>query len=123
MFEDILKKKGDLEYPTQYVLLGQTYSLKGKYNKAIKAYQKCLRIKPSSPKAQLYIANAWAKKGAVYSSRYRRKKAKCFFNALKHYNRARSLSPQGIIGECAGRKIKETRARISDLTGGEIDDD
>ncbi|MBD3379812.1 MAG: tetratricopeptide repeat protein [Candidatus Omnitrophica bacterium] len=107
MWEDILRKKDDLEYPTQYVLLGQTYLLKGNFNKAIRAYQKALRLEPERPKAQLFLANAWFKKAVNSRNATKKEREKCLYKALVHYNKANTLSPRSIIGEWARKQIRE----------------
>ena len=107
MWEDILRKKDKIEYPTQYVLLGQTYLLKGNLTKAIKAYQKALRMEPKQPKAQLFIANAWFKKAVNSTNVDDRDREKWLHKALIHYNKAESLSSNSIIGEWARRQMKE----------------
>ena len=107
MWEDILQKKDKIEYPTQYILLGQTYLLKGDFNKAIKAYQKALRMEPKRPKAQLFLANAWFKKAVNSLNSTERDREKCLYNAIVHYNKTENLSPHSIVGEWARRQMRE----------------
>lgn len=107
MWEDILKKGEELEYPTQFVLLGQTYLLKGKYNKAIQAYHKALRIDKNRPKAQLFLGNAWRQKAVNAKGITGIAKKKCLRNAAKHYDKAERLSPESIVGEWARRQKNE----------------
>jgi Tfp pilus assembly protein PilF len=116
MWEDMLRKKTKIEYPTQYILLGQSYLLKSNFKKAIKSYQKALRIDPNRPKAQLFLANAWLKKAVNKTNAPKREKKKCLHKALVHYNKAEKLSPNSIIGEWARRKLKKVVDNIKPLS-------
>ena len=103
------------KYPTHYVLLGQSYLLKGNYRNAIKAYQKALRMDPSRPKVQLFLANAWLKRAVNSPDITGRDREKCLEKATAHYNKAEKLSPDSIIGEWVRKQLKEvndTRAYI-----------
>ena len=112
MWEDILQRKDKIEYPTQYVLLGQAYLIKGNFNKAIKAYQQALMMKPKWPEAQLFIANAWFKKAVNSTNVADRDRDKWLHKALIHYNKAESLSSHSIIGDGARRQMKEVDKNI-----------
>ncbi|MFQ5952310.1 MAG: tetratricopeptide repeat protein [Candidatus Omnitrophota bacterium] len=107
MWKDLLRKKDKLKYPTQYVLLGQSYLLKGKHDKAIAAYHKAIRMKPDSPKAQLFLANAWFRKGVNCSDPADKNRSKWLHKAMIHYDKAKELSPNSIVGEWARRQLKE----------------
>lgn len=103
---DHLKRGTYKEYPTQYILRGQDYLLRGKTDKAIKAYQKALRIDQEQPKAHLFLANAWLKK-VFRDTKKIGKKKKWLFKAGLHYNKAKKLSGNSIVGEWATRQVKE----------------
>gem|GEM_PF-2594937 len=113
MWEDLLRKKGKIVYPTQYVLLGQSYLLKGNFNKAIEAYQKALRMEPNRPKAQLFLANAWFKKAVNYANSTGRDRLKWLYRAMAHYKKAEKLSPNDIVGEWARRQLKEVNHSLA----------
>lgn len=117
MGDDILKNNDDLKYPTQYMLLGQSYLIKGKFDKAIKAYQKALRMTPDKPKAQFFLGDAWFKKAVSCRGKEGTKRAKCIHKAVKHYSKAEDLSPDSVVGELARRQRKEANKQKIPGTG------
>ena len=114
MWKDILRKAGEPTHSTQYILLGQSYLLKKNFNKAIAAYQKAIRLQKKSPKAQLFLASAWFKKGVNCSDVTGRDKLKWLSKAVIHYNKALGLSAGGIVGEIARRQLKEAQNSLTE---------
>jgi len=104
MWEDILKKKVDPEYPTQYILLGQTYFLKGQYDKAIRACQKAVR-KNAVPQGELFLANSWLGKASICDNEDQEIKNRYIRTAMRHYRKAASLSPHSVICETSERGL------------------
>jgi len=114
MYGDVFHKKDGLKYPTQYILLGQNYLLKGKFNKAIEAYHKAVRMDPDSAKVRLLLANIWLKKGVNCSDLADKRTTKYLHRAILHYNKAMVLSPDTAISEWAERRVKEARQVLAE---------
>jgi len=114
MYRDFFRKKDELKYPTQYILLGQNYSLKGELNKAIAAYHKAVRLDPDSAKARLFLANIWLKKGVNCSDLADKNTTKYLHRAIFHYNKVLVLSPDNVIGEWAARRLKEAQQVLAE---------
>lgn len=110
---NILRKKDKLEYPAQYILLGQSYLLKRNFDKAIAAYHKALRMEANNTKTHLFLANAWFKKGINCANLTDKNREKWLYKAMIHYKKAESLSPDSVIGEWARRRLKEVHHNLT----------